>query len=518
MNKAVKKKAGTLCILLLIIINLQTLVVKAQEKTSPPKESPQNASSECSPIIKDHSIKLNGQKIDYRTITGYLNINEQEKKKNANVFFMAYEKMDKKSKDTRPITFVFNGGPRAASVFLHLCALGPKRVLWKNGGSIVTPPYQLIPNENTWLPFTDLVFIDPVGTGYSFTSPDLAPEGSYGVKEDIKIMAEFIQLYLIKYDRWLSPKFIAGESYGSTRAAGLSAYLQDTLYINLNGLIFISPVLDFHTIEFQPGNDLPYCLSLPTLTATAWYHDKLQERPEDITTLLQKAQSWAIEEYYLALVKGASLPIDKRKEILEKLAFYTGLPMDLLEKKNLRITPYDFTARLLQKEQRIIGLLDGRIISTDPDPTNENSEFDPSLFIVTGPLKATISTYLKKELNFSSDRPYQVLNREVNKKWKWTSGIKGRQGYVNKAVALKEAIMKNNTLKVFFACGYYDLTTPYFSSNYTIEHLGIDHSLRDNITISYYPAGHQIYLHLPSLQKLTNDMVMFYKTTLAISN
>jgi len=517
------------------------------------------------PSVTRHTIIINGQSLNYTATAGYLELKGKSGQPEAELFFVAYERndqKDKKDKDRWPITFAFNGGPGAASVFLHLGALGPRRIFLKDEGKNVAPPYRLLDNEYSWLAFTDLVFIDPMGTGYSRlpssggfrpeSKPDSNPASAkashtvkepkpasaqsepnsqpislggeeeearrfYNLKEDIRLAADFIRLYITRYRRWSSPKFIVGESYGATRAAALAGFLQDKENLNLNGLVLISPALDFQTIIFSQGNDLPYCLFLPSYTAAAWYHRKLAPELQsvELSKLLKETANWAMSEYSLALLKGDLLSTPERHQIVEKLARYTALSPDYISSHNLRLSPPQFSRELLRSERRLIGLLDSRISGPDPDPSQEHDEYDPSLFMVSGPFGAAMSDYVRTELKYINDLRYEVLNEEVNRSWDWGLGQEEGQGFTNVSATLREAISKNSALKVFVAAGYYDLTTPYSATDYTINHLGLDPNLRDNIEIAYYEVGHQIYVHLPSLKKLTNDAAAFIKSALA---
>jgi carboxypeptidase C (cathepsin A) len=473
---------------------------KAPEKLPEPK-----------PSVTHHSIEINGKKLDYTATAGYIHLKDESGKSRADMFFVAYTKDNGEDKARRPITFAFNGGPGASSVFLHLGALGPKRAFLGDEKAL-PPPYQLVPNEYSWLPFTDLVFIDPVGTGYSRPASGVEAKQFYGVKGDIRSVGEFIRIYLTRYQRWLSPKFIAGESYGTTRAAGLSGYLQNKLGINLNGILLISEVLNFQTIIFSPGNDLPYVLYLPPYTLAAWYHRKLSpELQGDLSKTREEVEQFALNEYTLALAKGDGLSDGEKNRMIQKLSDYTGLPKTYIKNSNLRISTDAFAKELLRNENRRMGLLDSRI--TASYKIHEFVE-DPSVFMVTGPLVATWNDYVRNELRFETEIPYGILSTKVNEEWNWGSGT-GGLGYLDVAKILHQAMSENKFLKVFIASGYYDLDTSYFATKYTVNHLGLDPSLRNNITLAYYDAGHQMYTHLPSLKKLTADVSGFFRKALA---
>jgi carboxypeptidase C (cathepsin A) len=459
--------------------------------------------------VTRHTIELHGRILNYTATAGYVPLKDEAGKLKANVFFTAYVK-DEENKLHRPVTFAFNGGPGASSVFLHLGAFGPKRAVLGDDQAL-PPPFKLVTNEYTWLDFTDLIFIDPVGTGYSRSAPGVDPKEFYGVKADIQSVGNFIRIYCVKNQRCLSPKFIAGESYGTTRAAGLSGYLQNKLGMNLNGLVLISEVLNFQTIIFTPGNDLPYILYLPAYTNAAWYHKKLPPKLQgNLAKTREEVERFALNEYILALAKGNELSDGEQNRIVETLADYTGLQKTYIKNCNLRIGRDDFTKELLRSENRRIGVLDSRVTATYK-PTDFME--DPSVFIVTGPLAATWNDYVRRDLKFETDIPYELLSEKANELWDWGSGTRGL-GYLNVAETLQKAMSENKYLKVFVASGYFDLDTSYFATRYTANHLRLDPSLRGNLTLAYYDAGHQMYSHLPSLKKLTEDASTFFRRTL----
>ena len=507
--------AVTLCLLALQIIVRPLNAQDSPGKRSKPSQGPAGqTTAEKLPgpklSVTHHSIQIDGTKLNYTATAGDIELKDEAGKPRATMFFVAYVKDDEESKSRRPITFAFNGGPGASSIFLHLGALGPKRALLGDEKAL-PPPYQLVTNEYTWLDFTDLVFIDPVGTGYSRPAPGVEPKEFYGVRGDIQSVAEFIRIYLTRYQRWLSPKFIVGESYGTTRAAGLSGYLQNKLGINFNGILLISEVLNFQTIVFGPGNDLPYILYLPPYTIAAWYHRKLPPAYQsNLSRTLEEVEKFALNEYTLALTKGNGLSDGERDRIIEKLAGITGLSKTYIKNSNLRIDRDDFVKELLRNENRRIGVLDSRISAS-----YKIHQFveDPSVFVVVGPLVTTWNDYVRTGLKYETEMPYEILSEKVNELWNWGSAT-GGLGYVDVAKTLQKAMSENKFLKVFIASGYYDLDTSYFAAKYTVNHLGLDRSLWNNITLAYYDAGHQMYTHLPSLKKLKTDASAFIKRTL----
>ena len=462
-------------------------------------------------VTTRHSIRLHGKILEYHAAAGYVPIKDDSGKLKANMFFVAYTKEEKDNLSQRPITFAFNGGPGSSSIWLHLGALGPKRVLLNEEGRALPPPYRLVINDYTWLDFTDLVFIDPIGTGYSRPAPGVEPKEFFGVKEDIASVGEFIRLYVTRNNRWLSPKFIAGESYGTTRTAGLSGYLQNQVGMNFNGVILISSVLNFQTISFSPGNDLPFVLYLPAYTCAAWYHKKLSPSlQEDLEKTRKKAEQFALNEYLLALAKGTELSEAERAQVMEKLTAYTGLSKLFIKNTNLRISQEDFVKELLRSENRWVGILDSRI--TGGYKVEDFME-DPSVFEVSGSFIATWNDYVRRELMYKSDFSYKVLSEKANEMWNWQSGTEG-MGYLNVATTLQKAMNENKSLKVFIASGFYDLDTSYFATKYTVNNLDLVRGLKGNITLAFYDAGHQMYTHLPSLKKLKSDVASFIQRTL----
>lgn len=459
------------------------------------------------PVQTEHSITIDGKVLRYTARTGYMGMKDEEGKHKANIFYTAYTLQTDTPISERPITFAFNGGPGSSSVWLHLGALGPRRVLLSEEGNALPPPYRLVDNEYTWLEYTDLVFIDPVGTGYSRPAKEEKREQFHGVEEDIASVAEFIRLYTTRSGRWLSPKFLAGESYGTTRAAGLSGYLQDRFGMYFNGLLLISTVLQFQTLHFVPGNDLPYILYLPAYTATAWYHGKLEPTLQhNLAATLNEVRAWALGDYMLALAQGDTIADDQRQRTATALARYTGLSEEFILRTDLRIALHRFTKELLRSEHRTAGRLDSRFKGIDRDAAGEQSDYDPSYdTAIYGPFTAAFNDYVRSALHYENDLPYEILSSGVHP-WNWGTADKG---FTNVAETLREAMTKNPFLKVFVANGYYDLATPFSATEYTINHLGLDVSLQKNITMEYYEAGHMMYIQHRSLHKLYEDTRRF---------
>jgi carboxypeptidase C (cathepsin A) len=487
--------------------------------TDEAKEDSKTEGKQEKPEVKDrlveskHKVKIGEQEIAYTVVTGTLVLREETadretgfegEKPKAEFFFVAYSKDEVEDPASRPLTFSFNGGPGSSSVWLHLGLLGPRRVVMEYDGNLPKPPYKLTDNEFSLLDQTDLVFIDPVSTGYSRPVEGQKAKEFHGFKKDIESVGDFIRLYTTRYNRWLSPKFLIGESYGTTRASGLSGYLQERHGLYLNGIMLISTVLNFGTIDFTPGNELPYVLFLPTYAATAWYHHALHLR-RPLQKLLAEVQDFAIREYAPALLKGDALTRSERQNIVEKLARYTGLSDDYIERSNLRIPDFRFFKELLRSRSRIVGRLDSRFLGIDRDTVNDRTDNDPSFSNIIGPYTAAFYDYVRRELRFEKDIPYEIITGQVGP---WSYAEHENQ-FVYVAETLRQAMSINPHLKVFVASGYYDLATPYFATEYTFNHLGLDESLRGNISMGYYEAGHMMYVHMPALEQLKKDLAEF---------
>jgi carboxypeptidase C (cathepsin A) len=458
-----------------------------------------------------HSLTLAGGKLDYQATAGTLVLKEDEGKPLANIFFVAYTKLGVDDLTRRPITFAFNGGPGSSSVWLHLGAFGPRRVQLGDNGEALPPPYRLVDNEQTLLDLTDLVFIDPVSTGFSRPAEGQGAKQFHGVQEDVQAVGDFIRLYVTRFQRWDSPKFLAGESYGTTRAAGLSGYLQDRHGMNFNGIILVSSILNFETARFDEGNDLPYVLFLPSYTATAWFHNKLaSDLQADLRKTLDEVEPFAVKEYAPALMKGDKLTLDERQQVARKLARFTGLSEDYVLRANLRVEILRFTKELLRTERRTVGRYDSRFKGMDSDAAGERHEYDPSYAIVQGAFTATVNQYLRGDLKYESDVPYEVLTPKVQP---WDFG-NAKNRYLNMAPTLRSAMTKNPDLRVFVANGYYDLATPYFATEYTFNHLGLEQPLAGHVSMGYYPAGHMMYIDKGSHEKLKKDLAAFLQAVL----
>ncbi|HVU17029.1 MAG TPA: hypothetical protein VHD32_08885 [Candidatus Didemnitutus sp.] len=500
-----------------LLLGSLTLTVRSDE---PPKEAPKGdekgaaEAKEPKLSVTEHEITIGGHTIKYKATAGYLVLKDDKEKPQANIFFVAYTKSDEPDPSKRPLMFSFNGGPGSASVWLHMGALGPKRVLMTDKGDSLPPPYKWQDNEFSWLDQTDLVFIDPVSTGYSRAAKDVDAKQFHGFTGDIESVAKFIHLYTTRNDRWASPKFLVGESYGTTRAAGLSGYLQQEYDLYLNGIVLISSVMNFETLEFTAGNDLPYQLFLPTFTAAAWYHGKLKgDWAKDLPSALARAKEFAAKDYTLALMQGDALPAKERDRIAKELSALTGLKEDFILKLNLRVSIFQFVRELRRDENRVVGRLDSRLVGISqgegPNP-RDGGFYDPSIEAIMGGYTNALNAYVRHDLKYESDLTYEMLTGNVQP-WSYRNV---ENEYLNVSTTLKQAMTKNTFLKVWIANGYYDLATPFFATEYTVQHMGLDPAVRGNVKLTYYEAGHMMYIHNESLKKLKADFTAYMDDTL----
>jgi carboxypeptidase C (cathepsin A) len=423
----------------------------------------------------------------------------------AEVFMVAYT-ADGADAATRPVTFAFNGGPGSSSVWLHLGLLGPRRVLMGDAGALLPPPYGLADNTETLLAHSDLVFIDPVSTGYSRVVKGEKPKDFHGYGGDIESVGEVIRLWASRNGRWMSPKYLCGESYGTIRAAALARHLQDRYGMYLNGLELVSSCLDFGTLDFGGDNDDPYVLYLPTYAAIANYHGKHGDRP--LRDALDEAEAYAAREYPWVLARGSRLSDAERADAVARIAALTGLSPDYVDRVNLRPEHVRFLTELLRDQRRTVGRLDGRFTGWDDDYGREHWTSDPSAEAIMGPYTAALNHYVRAELGYANDLPYEILTDRVRPwSYKEFEGL-----YVDVADKLAAAMRANPHMRVHVACGYYDASTPYFAAQHTFAHLAIPAELADRVEFSYYEAGHMMYLHEPSRVAQSAQLARFVAT------
>jgi carboxypeptidase C (cathepsin A) len=457
------------------------------------------------PVETRHELALEGRSIEYTARAGVIPLKDEFDETEAEIFFVAYEAQGIEDPAARPITFLFNGGPGSSSIWLHMGAVGPRRVRMQEKGWMPPPPFVLEENKQSWLDHTDLVFIDPVGTGFSRAAREALDKKYWSFQGDIESVGEFIRLYLTRYQRWLSPMYLAGESYGTTRAAGLAGHLVEK-GITFNGIILISTALDLRPIRFGQGDDLPFQLFVPTYAATAWYHEKLDSELVKLSLmdLTAEVKAWSESELTLALVKGDRIGDSERREVARKLARYTGLELDYVLGSNLRINIHRFCKELLRDEKRSVGRLDSRFKGVEALAVTERPEFDPSMVAIRPPFTAAFNDYVRSDLGVETDMPYEALSEKVNEEWEWEKGSLPTTGE-----ALRAAMAKNPYTKVFVGQGYFDLATPYFATEYMITHMNIDPTLRGNVRMETYEAGHMFYLDVDALAALKSHVADF---------
>jgi carboxypeptidase C (cathepsin A) len=462
------------------------------------------------PVTTKHTVSIGGATIAYEATAGHLTLVKEDGTPRAKVFFIAYTKSGVSDPSTRPVTISFNGGPGSSSVWLHLGVLGPRRVAMNEDGTTLPPPYKLVDNDQSWLDMTDLVFIDPVSTGFSRAADEKDAKQFHGYDQDIESVGEFIRRWVSDNKRWSSPKYLIGESYGTTRASGLAEHLQHRYGMYLNGVILVSAVLNFQTIDFKDGNDLPFVTFLPTYTASAWYHKQLSPdmQAKSLEQVCDEARTFAMGDYATALMKGARLTPPERASIIERIARFTGLSADYVDKADLRPVIFRFCQELLRDSGLVIGRFDSRYTGTVADRLGVSMERDPSHHpTIAGCFSTCINDYLARELNVSTTLPYEVLTGRV---WPWDFSNATNE-YLNVAPSLREAVQMNPSLRVWVLNGYYDLATPFYGAEYTFDHIGLPPSLRGNVAMTYYPAGHMMYLLKSSLVQMKTDARRFYK-------
>lgn len=500
--------------LAIAVLVLFSLPAYAQDDSKPEKSAEAKKEKEDKEepkvFVKSFTGRFNDERIAYTVKAGETFLKNDDGDDTASIFTVAYTKNGVDDPTSRPVTFVFNGGPGSASLWLHMGVFGPKRVVVPSDGQDAgAAPYRIEDNPLSILDVTDMVFIDPVGTGYSRTLGDAEGKDFWGLREDAKSIAEFMRLYLTENGRWNSPKYVAGESYGTTRAGQLVSELQRTFTgVALNGVIMISAILDFHAAEFAMGNSLPYVSVLPTYAATAWYHDSTTDKAESLIDFVEEARQFAMNEYSVALLKGSRLPADERENIVRQLARFTGLSETYVRQTNLKIGDFRFMKQLLRDRGLTVGRFDSRYTGEDLDDAGEYFDNDASAYGVDAAFVAAVNDYLTRVLDVDFTQRYKILESEPARNWNWSTGNRGWPSYVNVAPHIGKGMRENKDLRAFFANGYYDLATPFFATENAVAANGID---PDRVVMEYYEAGHMMYTHEPSLEKLAKDVRSFIR-------
>jgi carboxypeptidase C (cathepsin A) len=466
--------------------------------------------------VTKHSVVIGGKVINYTATVGAILLKNDKDDTVALFGYTAYVK-DGEDASRRPVTFSYNGGPGSSSMWLHMGIMGPKKVVLNDPNDAGPPPYKTEDNANSILDVSDVVMIDPVGTGLSHAVGKSKNKDFWGVDPDITSISQFIKQYITINDRWLSPKYLLGESYGTFRSAGIADNLQENLGITLNGIVLVSVVLDIRTLTFQEGDDISFALHLPTYSAVAWYHNKIPNKPANLDSFMNEVRAYAGGEYSSALIKGDAISDGEKDSVATQLAAYTGLSKDYLLKANLRVVEPQFTQELLRKEHLSVGRLDSRYKAIDQDLLSEYTVFDPQQSAISSAFTATFMNYYYGDLKVNKAYTYHTnaYNAE-GFEWDWKHAKNRNDGdplTPNTGVDLAEAMSHNPNLKVLILNGYFDLATPFYATEYTINHLGLEKDIRKNISFKYYPAGHMMYIQPASAISFKKDVAGFITDT-----
>jgi carboxypeptidase C (cathepsin A) len=478
----------------------------AKSQESPAAEASaekKEAAKTPEPVVREAVVEIAGRKIPYRVTTGKLQLKQQDGKPRASIFHVSYERTDVKNPADRPVMFAFNGGPGSSAVWLHLGVLGPKIIqLPGDGTSPPLPPVLVVDNPQSILDVCDLVFVDPVSTGYSRTENDVKATEFHGLDEDIESVGDFVRRWISEHDRWASPKYLLGESYGGIRVAGLSQHLQSRYGMSLNGVVLLSSLLDFATLQPAPGNDLSHLVFLPAFTGTAHFHGKIQGDRDD---LIRQSTDYAFGEYAAALLKGNSLSTEDRAQVASELAKLSGIAADQWILRNLRIGPSFFRSELLRAEGKVVGRFDARVAWDATDSAAHTPSYDPSYALAYGAFSSAMLDYLGRDLGYKEDQPYEILTGKVHP-WRWNAN----NSVVNVSGRLATAMRDNPHLRVLVMGGLTDLATPPEGVAYSLRHLpDLPQSARKNISSTFYDGGHMFYLNPPDLNKTRADLVKF---------
>jgi carboxypeptidase C (cathepsin A) len=465
-------------------------------------------------VVTHHRLTIGGSTIDYTATAGTLILRNAEDKPVASIGFVAYTQTDVRDPGRRPLTFAFNGGPGSSSMWLHMGALGPRRIVTVDAAPTPPPPYSVVDNEDSILDRTDLVLIDPVGTGVSHAVCGHKDDEFWGVDADVDQVTRFIAQYVTDQQRWRSPKFLMGESYGTTRAAGVVDALQQRWSMAFNGVILVSVATDIESIFALPGNDRPYPMFLPSFAAAAWYHHRIAGG-RDLKSLLDEARAFAVGPYIAALMKGDALTEQERDQLAAQLHDLTGLSPQYLKAARFRVSESMFAHELLAAKELTVGRLDARFVGPSVDPLAKEMHYDPQLAAIAPAFVAAFLDYYYRELNASRERTFKPANFEIGRHWKWEHKAPlgdAPQPFANTTPDLGHAMTLNPGLRTLILNGYYDLATPVLATEYTVAHLDLPDPLRDHVQMKYYEAGHMMYLHPASLHQMKSDLAAFIDT------
>jgi carboxypeptidase C (cathepsin A) len=484
-----------------------TLAAEKGEDAKKPEPKAEESSTQ-------HSVTIGGHAVNYTATAGLLLLRNRKDESTALVGYTAYLERDPGDVAKRPITFAYNGGPGSSSVWLHMGALGPRRVVTVDAGPTPPPPYKVVDNAYSILDKTDLVMIDPVGTGLSHAVGESKDKDFWGVDPDIAEMSQFIKQFVTEHGRWNSPKYLLGESYGTTRSAGIVDYLETRENMAFNGVILVSVALDIEAIFGWPGNDRPFPLFLPSFAAVAAYHHALPQQPADLEAFLKEVRHFALGDYASALMAGDALPAATRDAVAAKLHDYTGLSVDYIKKADLRISEPQFTQELLREHRETVGRLDARFTGITNDPLAENADYDPQSAYISAAYTSAFLDYLHGELKFGNGKTYNISNFQIGGEWDFKHNFRGGQALVpNTGLDLAHAIGYNPNLHVLVLNGLYDLATPFGATESMVDHLGLTGEQRKRIEMKYYPAGHMMYIQDASLQRFKSDIATFIDAT-----
>jgi carboxypeptidase C (cathepsin A) len=472
-----------------------------------------------SPVTTQHSLTIGGRSITYTATAGTLLVRNEKDEPTASIGYVAYVQRaagDASEAGRRPITFAYNGGPGSSSLWLHMGALGPRRIVTTDAGSTPPAPYKVVDNVYSILDKTDLVLIDPVGTGFSHAIGEGKDKDFWGVDPDIESISRFIVRYVDDNDRWGSPKYLFGESYGTTRSAGVVDYLQTHANMAFNGVILLSVGIDFEAIYPLPGNDKSYPLALPSFAAAAWYHHALPRRPDPLEPFLAEVRAFALGDYASALLKGDALAAPERDAIAEKIHQYTGLSADYVKQAKLRVRPSQFAQELLRSQHLTLGILDARFAGASLDPLGEDADYDPLSSAIGAPFTAAFLDYLHSDLKFGQGRTYTVLGDRISVLWDFRHHVPNLPFPLpvpDTSADLIHALATNPHLRILTLSGYYDLATPFLAAESMMSHLLLEKEQRSRIEMKYFEAGHMMYLHEPSLKEMKEAVAAFYDAT-----